>query len=121
MEQAGITYFPEFKQIKKLKPQNLRPHQYPFRSSIVRYKGDHDMNNKQIGVILVGHGGIPKDYPQELVTKLKRLKPNGELRAVRCLRKNWNWTRKSELGPEPLKRILIKLGWNPYPRTSNRS
>lgn len=25
------------------------------------------------GVILVGHGGIPKDYPQDLVTKLKRL------------------------------------------------
>ncbi len=25
------------------------------------------------GVILVGHGGIPKDCPQELVTKLKRL------------------------------------------------
>ncbi len=25
------------------------------------------------GVILVGHGGIPKDCPQELITKLKRL------------------------------------------------
>ncbi|BFU94966.1 MAG: conserved protein of unknown function [Nitrospira sp.] len=25
------------------------------------------------GVVLVGHGGIPKDCPQELVTKLKRL------------------------------------------------
>ncbi|MDZ4732870.1 MAG: hypothetical protein SGJ16_04685, partial [Nitrospirota bacterium] len=25
------------------------------------------------GVILVGHGGIPKGWPQELVTKLKRL------------------------------------------------
>lgn len=25
------------------------------------------------GVILVGHGGIPKDCPQELVTRLKRL------------------------------------------------
>ena len=25
------------------------------------------------GVILVGHGGIPKDCPQELVTKLKRM------------------------------------------------
>lgn len=31
------------------------------------------MTNKKLGVILVGHGGIPKDYPQELVTKLKRL------------------------------------------------
>jgi sirohydrochlorin cobaltochelatase len=25
------------------------------------------------GVVLVGHGGLPKDCPQELVTKLKRL------------------------------------------------
>ena len=25
------------------------------------------------GVILVGHGGIPKGFPGELVTKLKRL------------------------------------------------
>lgn len=25
------------------------------------------------GIVLVGHGGIPKDYPPELVTKLKRL------------------------------------------------
>ena len=31
------------------------------------------MSNEQLGVILVGHGGIPKDYPPELVTKLKRL------------------------------------------------
>jgi sirohydrochlorin cobaltochelatase len=27
----------------------------------------------QRGVLLVGHGGIPKDYPRELVTKLKTL------------------------------------------------
>jgi sirohydrochlorin cobaltochelatase len=25
------------------------------------------------GIVLVGHGGIPKDYPSEFVTKLKRL------------------------------------------------
>ena len=25
------------------------------------------------GVVLVGHGGIPKDYPRELVTKLRAL------------------------------------------------
>ena len=31
------------------------------------------MSDVKRGVILVGHGGIPKDYPQELVTKLKRL------------------------------------------------
>jgi sirohydrochlorin cobaltochelatase len=31
------------------------------------------------GIILVGHGGVPTDYPQELVTKLKRLE--GQRRA----------------------------------------
>lgn len=31
------------------------------------------MNAVTRGVVLVGHGGIPKDCPQELVTKLKRL------------------------------------------------
>ena len=31
------------------------------------------MNEATKGVVLVGHGGIPKDYPGELVTKLKRL------------------------------------------------
>jgi len=34
------------------------------------------------GVVLAGHGGIPKDYPPELVTKMKRLeaqrRKNGE-------------------------------------------
>ena len=31
------------------------------------------MNQSIRGVVLVGHGGIPKGYPSELVTKLKRL------------------------------------------------
>ena len=31
------------------------------------------MSHLTRGVILVGHGGIPKDCPSELVTKLKRL------------------------------------------------
>lgn len=31
------------------------------------------MVSTQRGVVLVGHGGIPKDCPQELVTRLKRL------------------------------------------------
>jgi sirohydrochlorin cobaltochelatase len=31
------------------------------------------MGTSTRGVVLVGHGGIPKDCPQELVTKLKRL------------------------------------------------
>jgi sirohydrochlorin cobaltochelatase len=32
-----------------------------------------DMQTTVRGVILVGHGGIPRDCPQDLVTKLKRL------------------------------------------------
>ena len=31
------------------------------------------MNDARKGVILVGHGGIPRDCPQDLVTRLKRL------------------------------------------------
>ena len=31
------------------------------------------MSDSTKGVVLVGHGGIPKDYPGDLVTKLKRL------------------------------------------------
>ena len=31
------------------------------------------METSKKGVVLVGHGGIPKDCPQDLVTKLKRL------------------------------------------------
>ncbi len=38
------------------------------------------MTRQVKGVILVGHGGIPKDCPQELVTKLKRLE--GQRRAA---------------------------------------
>ncbi len=31
------------------------------------------MAERKKGIVLVGHGGIPKNYPGELVTKLKRL------------------------------------------------
>ena len=31
------------------------------------------MSDTKKGIILVGHGGIPKDYPGDLVSKLKRL------------------------------------------------
>ena len=36
-------------------------------------KGATFIRDQNSGVILVGHGGIPKDCPQELVTRLKRL------------------------------------------------
>jgi sirohydrochlorin cobaltochelatase len=31
------------------------------------------MGEQKKGVVLVGHGGIPKDYPPDLITRLKRL------------------------------------------------
>lgn len=31
------------------------------------------MSNLKKAILLVGHGGIPKGYPQDLITKLKRL------------------------------------------------
>jgi sirohydrochlorin cobaltochelatase len=58
------------------------------------------------GVILVGHGGIPKDCPQELVTRLKRLE--AQRRAAKLPRsqeeieldgKIRNWPRTSETEP----------------------
>lgn len=58
------------------------------------------------GVILVGHGGIPKDCPGELVTKLKRLE--AQRRATHSAMsaeeqtlddKIRNWPRTSETDP----------------------
>ena len=31
------------------------------------------MQTSKVGVILVGHGGIPKDCPRDLIMKLKKL------------------------------------------------
>ncbi len=31
------------------------------------------MSNAKTAILLVGHGGIPKGYPQDLITKLKRM------------------------------------------------
>ncbi|HEU5408983.1 MAG TPA: hypothetical protein VFU48_14535 [Nitrospira sp.] len=39
------------------------------------------MVTRKQGVILVGHGGIPKDCQQDLVTRLKRLE--NQRRAVK--------------------------------------
>ncbi|MFO0700680.1 MAG: CbiX/SirB N-terminal domain-containing protein [Nitrospira sp.] len=47
----------------------LRGHETPCALAI----GDETYERFDEGVILVGHGGIPKDCPQDLVTKLKRL------------------------------------------------
>ncbi|MFO0731520.1 MAG: CbiX/SirB N-terminal domain-containing protein [Nitrospiraceae bacterium] len=70
------------------------------------------------GVVLVGHGGIPKDCPQDLVTKLKRLEsqrrraglPPGaeELELDAKIRQ---WPRTSETDPYQtgLEKVAIEL------------
>lgn len=73
------------------------------------------MGHTPRGVILVGHGGIPKDYPHELVQKLKRLEakrrasgdpPSAEeLELGADIR---NWPRKPE--NDPYKTGLEALG-----------
>lgn len=42
------------------------------------------MGSIQRGVVLVGHGGIPKDCPQELVTRLKRLETQRRAAKTPC-------------------------------------
>ena len=66
------------------------------------------------GVILVGHGGIPKGCPQELVTKLKRLE--GQRRAAKSLprRKKSNWIPRSANGRGRRRRIPINQGWKQW-------
>jgi sirohydrochlorin cobaltochelatase len=54
------------------------------------------------GVILVGHGGIPKDCPQELVTRLKRLESQ---------------RRAQELPPSP-EEIELDMKIRHWPRTA---
>ncbi len=58
------------------------------------------------GVVLVGHGGIPKDCPQELVTRLKRLEaqrraanqpPSAE--EIELDRRIRRWPRTAETDP----------------------
>lgn len=58
------------------------------------------------GVILVGHGGVPKDCPYELVTKLKRLEAQRSLygagpspEEMELDRRIRNWPRNPETDP----------------------
>ncbi|HEX9757715.1 MAG TPA: CbiX/SirB N-terminal domain-containing protein [Nitrospiria bacterium] len=72
-------------------------------------------NKSKKGVILVGHGGVPKDFPYELIAKLKRLemqrsssglKPTPE--EMELDSKIRNWPRTSET--DPYKAGLESLG-----------
>jgi len=65
-------------------------------------------NSKSIkkGVILVGHGGVPKDCPYELVTKLKRLEAQRSVSVaspspeeVELDNRIRNWPRNPETDP----------------------
>ncbi len=73
------------------------------------------------GVVLVGHGGIPKDYPQELVTKLKRLEaqrraakqpPSQEERDLdRQIRR---WPRTAETDPYQAGLVAVAEALRPH-------
>jgi sirohydrochlorin cobaltochelatase len=64
------------------------------------------MNDSMKGVVLVGHGGIPRDCPQDLVTKLKRLeaqrraaKQQPSQEEVELDQKIRRWSRTKETDP----------------------
>ena len=49
------------------------------------------------GVILVGHGGIPKGYPGDLVTKLKRLEAQRRAAGVSMSQEEYDLDQKIRL------------------------
>lgn len=64
------------------------------------------MTTEKRGVVLVGHGGIPKDCPQELVTRLKRLEAQRRVakqppsqEEVELSNKIRTWPRTAETDP----------------------
>jgi sirohydrochlorin cobaltochelatase len=70
------------------------------------------------GVILVGHGGIPKDCPSELVSRLKRLEaqrrtamtsPTAEERELDEKIRRWPRTKESEPYQAGLEAVAARL------------
>ena len=57
------------------------------------------MSDSTKGVVLVGHGGIPKDYPGELVTKLKRLEAQRRAAGVPMSPEEYELDQKIRLWP----------------------
>lgn len=57
------------------------------------------MSDSTQGVVLVGHGGIPKDYPGELVTKLKRLEAQRRAARVPMSQEEYDLDQKIRLWP----------------------
>lgn len=73
------------------------------------------------GVVLVGHGGIPRDCPQDLVTRLKRLEaqrraaklpPSQE--EVDLDRRIRRWPRTSETDPYQAGLVAVAEALRPY-------
>ena len=63
------------------------------------------------GVILVGHGGIPKDYPGDLVTKLKRLEGQRKAAGAPMSKEEHELDQKIRLWPRTpeTKRALVSF------------
>ena len=59
-------------------------------------------------VILVGHGGIPKDCPQDLVTRLKRLEAQRRAAKMPPTPEESSWIQRSANGRGPPKQNPIK-------------
>ena len=57
------------------------------------------MGQSTKAVILVGHGGIPKDYPSDLVTKLKRLEAQRRATGVQMSNEEHELDQKIRLWP----------------------
>ncbi len=57
------------------------------------------MTDSTSGVILVGHGGIPKGYPSEAVSKLKRLEGQRRAAGVPMSREEYDLDQKIRLWP----------------------
>ncbi len=57
------------------------------------------MSDSTKGVVLVGHGGIPKGYPGELVTKLKRLEAQRRAAGVPMSEEEYELDQKIRLWP----------------------
>lgn len=57
------------------------------------------MPNAEQGVVLVGHGGIPKGYPADLVSKLKRLEAQRRAAGVPMSEEEFELDQKIRLWP----------------------
>ena len=78
------------------------------------------MKTEKRGVVLVGHGGIPKDCPQDLVAQLKRfeahrraarLPPSAEERELDARIRRWPRTAATDPYQSGLEAVATELRW----------